>query len=153
MRENLILGLVDPGDDLILKAAEITGLQQAVIAKHPMGLQCPIAEGGTGLSGGQKQLVNLTKVFLRQPNIWLLDEPTASIDRTFEMKVTQALKQNIQPEQTLILITHKPEMLSLVDRVIVIADHKIMLDGPKEPVLKKLQEKSQQVASQQGGTQ
>jgi ATP-binding cassette subfamily C protein LapB len=153
LRENLILGLVDPGDDLILKAAEITGLQQAVIAKHPMGLQCPIAEGGTGLSGGQKQLVNLTKVFLRQPSIWLLDEPTASIDRTFEMKVTQALKQNVQADQTLILITHKPEMLSLVDRVIVIADHKIMLDGPKEPVLKKLQEKSQQATSQQGVVQ
>jgi len=153
LRENLILGLVDPGDDLILKAAEITGLHQAVIAKHPMGLQCPIAEGGTGLSGGQKQLVNLTKVFLRQPSIWLLDEPTASIDRTFEMKVTQALKQNIKPEQTLVLITHKPEMLSLVDRVIVVVDQKIMLDGPKDPVLKKLQEKSQQATqSQQANT-
>ena len=144
LRENLILGLVDPGDDAILYAAEISGLQQALIAKHPMGLQCPIAEGGTGLSGGQKQLVNLTKVFLRQPKIWLLDEPTASIDRTFELKVTAALKQNIKSDNTLVLITHKPEMLSLVDRVIVVVDNKIMLDGPKEPVLQKLQEKTQQ---------
>ena len=144
LRENLILGLVDPGDDAILYAAEISGLQQALIAKHPMGLQCPIAEGGTGLSGGQKQLVNLTKVFLRQPKIWLLDEPTASIDRTFELKVTAALKQNITSDNTLVLITHKPEMLSLVERVIVVVDNKIMLDGPKEPVLQKLQEKTQQ---------
>lgn len=144
LRENLILGLVDPGDEVILQAAEMTGLQQALISKHPMGLQCPIAEGGTGLSGGQKQLVNLTKVFLRQPRVWLLDEPTASIDRTFELKVTHALKHNIKAQDTLVLITHKPEMLSLVDRVIVVVDHKIMLDGPKEPVLQKLQEKSQQ---------
>ena len=151
LRENLILGLVDPGDDAILYAAEISGLQQALIAKHPMGLQCPIAEGGTGLSGGQKQLVNLTKVFLRQPKIWLLDEPTASIDRTFELKVTAALKQNIKSENTLVLITHKPEMLSLVDRVIVVVDNKIMLDGPKGPVLQKLQEKTQQVAQNATG--
>ena len=144
LRENLILGLVDPGDEVILQAAEMTGLQQALISKHPMGLQCPIAEGGTGLSGGQKQLVNLTKVFLRQPRVWLLDEPTASIDRTFELKVTHALKHNIKAQDTLVLITHKPEMLSLVDRVIVVVDHKIMLDGPKEPVLQKLQEKTQQ---------
>ena len=153
LRENLILGLVDPGDDAILHAAEISGLQQALIAKHPMGLQCPIAEGGTGLSGGQKQLVNLTKVFLRQPKIWLLDEPTASIDRTFELKVIAALKQHIQSNNTLVLITHKPEMLSLVERVIVVVDNKIMLDGPKEPVLQKLQEKTQQAASKQPGGQ
>ena len=151
LRENLILGLVDPGDDAILYAAEISGLQQALIAKHPMGLQCPIAEGGTGLSGGQKQLVNLTKVFLRQPKIWLLDEPTASIDRTFELKVTAALKQNIKSDNTLVLITHKPEMLSLVDRVIVVVDNKIMLDGPKEPVLQKLQEKTQQATQNATG--
>ena len=151
LRENLILGLVDPGDEIILQAAEMTGLQQALIAKHPMGLQCPIAEGGTGLSGGQKQLVNLTKVFLRQPRVWLLDEPTASIDRTFELKVTHALKHNIKAQDTLVLITHKPEMLSLVDRVIVVVDHKIMLDGPKEPVLQKLQEKTQQAQQTNGG--
>lgn len=150
LRDNLILGLVDPGDDIILKAAEITGLQQALIGKHPMGLQCPIAEGGTGLSGGQKQLVNLTKVFLRQPQIWLLDEPTAAIDRTFELKVTQALKHYIKPDNSLVLITHKPEMLSLVDRVIVVVDNKIMLDGPKEPVLQKLQEKNQQANATKG---
>lgn len=153
LRENLILGLVDPGDDAILLAAEISGLQQALIAKHPMGLQCPIAEGGTGLSGGQKQLVNLTKVFLRQPKVWLLDEPTASIDRTFELKVTAALRQNIKPDNTLVLITHKPEMLSLVDRVIVVVDNKIMLDGPKEPVLQKLQEKTQQASQNATGVQ
>ena len=147
LRENLILGLVDPGDEAILAAAESTGLHQALIAKHPMGLDCPIAEGGTGLSGGQKQLVNLTKVFLRRPQIWLLDEPTAAIDRTFELRVTQALKQQITSNNGLVLITHKPEMLSLVDRVIVVVDNKIILDGPKEPVLKKLQEKTQQAGA------
>ncbi|MHB1215672.1 MAG: ATP-binding cassette domain-containing protein [Thiobacillus sp.] len=139
LRDNLILGQLDPGDETILQAARVTGLLQAVIKQHPKGLQQEIFEGGSGLSGGQRQLVNLTRAFLRKPRIWLLDEPTASIDRSLEQQVTQAIRQSLKAEDTLILVTHKAEMLELVDRVIVIADHQIVLDGPKALVLQKLQ--------------
>ena len=90
-------------------------------------------------SGGQRQLVNLTRAFLRQPTIWLLDEPTASMDRNLELHITKALKSVIRPSDTLILVTHKGEMLELVERVIVIANHQVILDGPKLQVLQKLQ--------------
>jgi ATP-binding cassette, subfamily C, bacterial LapB len=139
LRDNLILGQLDPGDDTILEAARVTGLLQAVIKGHPKGLQQEIFEGGSGLSGGQRQLVNLTRAFLRKPHIWLLDEPTASIDRSLEQQVTEALRQALNAEDTLILVTHKAEMLELVDRIIVIAGHEIVLDGPKEQVLQRLQ--------------
>jgi ATP-binding cassette subfamily C protein LapB len=139
LRENLILGLLDPGDDAILEAARHTGLLASVIVRHPKGLQREIHEGGSGLSGGQRQLVNLTRAFLRRPRIWLLDEPTASMDRSLEAQVTDALRRALSPEATLVLVTHKAEMLELVDRLIVVADHKIMLDGPKEQVLRALQ--------------
>jgi ATP-binding cassette subfamily C protein LapB len=139
LRDNLILGQLDPGDSTILEAAQLTGLLQTVINQHPKGLQQEIFEGGTGLSGGQRQLVNLTRAFLRNPRIWLLDEPTASMDRSLEQQVTQAFKQTLKPEDTLILVTHKIEMLELVDRLIVIANHKIILDGPKEQVISQLQ--------------
>jgi ATP-binding cassette subfamily C protein LapB len=139
LRENLILGISDPGDDAILATARLTGLTKTVITPHPKGLQQDIYEGGSGLSGGQRQLVNLTRAFLRQPKIWLLDEPTASMDRALEMQVIQALKNSIRATDTLILVTHKREMLDLVDRIIVIADHKIVLDGPKAQVIKQLQ--------------
>lgn len=139
LRENLILGLIDPGDDRILEAARQTGLLDAVIRQHPKGLQQEIHEGGTGLSGGQRQLVNLTRVVLRKPAIWLLDEPTASVDRNLEMRILQTLHGMIRPEDTLVLVTHKPEMLALVERLIVIANHQIILDGPKEWVLRRLQ--------------
>lgn len=139
LRENLILGQLDPGDEKILNAARQTGLLETVVTVHARGLQQEIFEGGTGLSGGQRQLVNLTRAFLRQPTIWLLDEPTASVDRGLELKITRALKENIGPADTLILVTHKQEMLELVDRIIVIANQQLVMDGPKAQILQKLQ--------------
>jgi len=139
LRDNLILGLLDPGDEAILAAARLTGLMQAVISVHPKGLQQDIFEGGSGLSGGQRQLVNITRAFLREPSIWLLDEPTASMDRGLEIQVTQALKHAIRPTDTLVLVTHKAEMLELVDRIIVVANQQVLMDGPKAQVLQRLQ--------------
>lgn len=139
LRDNLLLGLVDPGDEAILNAAKTTGLYESVIASHPSGLQQEIAEGGTGLSGGQRQLVNLTRIFLRQPKLWLLDEPSASLDRALELQLIAAMRQTLKTEDTLVLVTHKPEMLQLVDRVIVIAKQQILIDGPRDTVLARLQ--------------
>jgi ATP-binding cassette subfamily C protein LapB len=144
LRDNLILGQLDPGDESILQASRLTGLTQAVIMVHPKGLQQEIFEGGTGLSGGQRQLVNLTRAFLRKPRIWLLDEPTASMDRSLELHITQALKSVLKIEDTLILVTHKAEMLELVDRIIVIANHQIVMDGPKSQFLQKSTEVAHQ---------
>lgn len=138
LRDNLLLGLIDPGDEVILDAARATGLYEAVIVSHPQGLQQEFSEGGSGLSGGQRQLVNLTRAFLRRPHIWLLDEPTASLDRVLEQQLVRSLKAALRPEDTLVLVTHKRELLQLVDRVIVVARKQIMLDGPRDEVLAKL---------------
>jgi ATP-binding cassette subfamily C protein LapB len=147
LRENLTLGLLDPGDSVLLDVAKRTGLLQMVITPHPKGLMQEINEGGTGLSGGQRQLVNLTRAFLRNPKIWLLDEPTASMDRALEQTIIQALKDRMGPEQTLFLVTHKPDLLALVDRIIVIAGKKIVADGPKDAVLAQLSNQSAASAS------
>lgn len=140
VRENLTLGLADPGDDVLIDAAKATGLFDAVITGHPQGLEMPINEGGTGLSGGQRQLVNLTRVFLRKPKVWLLDEPTASLDRTVEQHIVNTLQKAMQASDTLVLVTHKPELLRLVDRVIVVAKHQVIMDGPRDEVLMKLKQ-------------
>jgi len=140
LRENLTLGLLDPGDEELLEVCRKTGLLQTVITPHPEGMQQPIFEGGTGLSGGQRQLVNLTRAFLRKPKVWLLDEPSASMDRSLEQLVIGALREAIQPEDNLFLVTHKPELLTLVDRILVVAGQKIVLDGPRDSVIAKLSE-------------
>jgi ATP-binding cassette subfamily C protein LapB len=140
LRDNLTLGLADPGDDALIAVSKSTGLYDAVIAAHPQGLQMLINEGGTGLSGGQRQLVNLTRVFLRQPRVWLLDEPTASLDRTVEQQMVRTLGAAMQQDDTLVLVTHKPELLQLVDRVIVVAKHQVVMDGPRDEVLAKLKQ-------------
>ena len=92
-----------------------------------------------GLSGGQKQLVNLTRVVLREPSIWLLDEPTSNVDKATEQRIIQMLADTLKPTDTLILVTHKPELLVLVQRLLIVAQNKVALDGPRDEVLKRLQ--------------
>lgn len=147
LRENLILGLVDPGDDKILEVAKLTGLLDSVITATAKGLEEEIFEGGLGLSGGQKQLLNLTRVVLRKPNIWLLDEPTASVDRNLEALLINMFKRTIKAEDTLLLVTHKMEMIALVDRLIVVNKNQIIMDGPKADVIAQLSGKVRKVKS------
>ena len=83
-------------------------------------------------------MVNLTRVFLRRPRIWLLDEPTASMDGALEQHILGALAKSLAPEDVMVVVTHKPELLRLVNRIIVIANHQIVMDGPKDAVLQRL---------------
>ena len=138
LRENLILGLLDPGDEVILEKARMTGLLEAVIASNPQGLLQEIAEGGNSLSGGQRQLINLTRAFLREPSIWLLDEPTASMDRNLERKIIDNFNEILKPKDTFIVVTHKTELLSLVNRIIVIANNAVVMDGPRNEIIQRL---------------
>ena len=84
-------------------------------------------------------MVNLTRLVLREPSIWLLDEPTASMDQTTEAHCMKMFETALGNEDTLVLVTHKPELLKMVDRLIVIANHQIVLDGEKNSVLAALQ--------------
>lgn len=145
LRENLIIGMVDPGDEKILEVARLTGLLDLVIKPHPKGLERKIYEGGVGLSEGQKQLVNLTRLMLREPKIWLLDEPTSTLDKNLEILIINILKQKLTKDNTLVVVTHKPDVLVLVDRIIVIVGGKIVMDGPKDEILRKLTSKAQKV--------
>ncbi|WP_157265273.1 ATP-binding cassette domain-containing protein [Azohydromonas aeria] len=145
LRENLLLGCADPGDDALMAAAAATGLQR-LIAAHPKGLALPIGEGGRGLSGGQRQLVGLTRLLLARPRVWLLDEATASLDPESEQRVLQLVGRALTPESTLVMVTHRPQLLGLVQRVIVMTGGKVLMDGPRDAVLARLAEHARATA-------
>jgi ATP-binding cassette subfamily C protein LapB len=139
LRENLVMGLPSPTDSQILSAAHATGLN-VLIQSHPKGLALPIMEGGRGLSGGQRQLVGLTRMLIAQPKVLILDEPTASMDNDLEAYVMQNLFAKLPRSTTIILATHKGSLLKLVDRVIVMAHSKVIADGRPDDVMKKMTE-------------
>ncbi|WP_173911882.1 type I secretion system permease/ATPase [Acinetobacter sp. Marseille-Q1618] len=133
IRENLTLGAPLATDQDILNALKITNALDIVEQKKE-GLDHIVLEGGTGFSGGQRQSLLLTRSILRNPNILLLDEPTAALDDVSERSLIEHLKQ-WAAHRTLIVATHRPAVLQLVDRIIVIHDGKIVKDGPRDEIL------------------
>ncbi len=152
LKDNLSAGLMGVTDEQIVQACQTTGLS-AFVATHPKGLEMPITEGGGGVSGGQRQLIGLTRMLLAGPSMWLLDEPTANMDDDTERRAIHALVQRVQANQTLVVVTHKMSLLSLVQRLVVMAQGRIVLDGPRDAVLehmrKQAQEAAQKAAAQQ----
>lgn len=146
LREQLTFGISDPGDDAILAAAQATGLDK-LIGAHPKGLELPISEGGKGVSGGQRALVGLTRLLLVKPKILLLDEPTAALDQESEERALRAITGNLETNDALVMVTHKLSLLNMVQRVIVVVNGKIMLDGPTAAVLQKLRPAPASVAA------
>ncbi len=129
VRENIAIGARRPRDADILEAARIAGVEDFV-AKHPSGYDLMLAERGEGLSGGQKQAITLARALVGQPPVLLLDEPTSAMDVQNERDVIARLKTEAQG-RTLIVITHRTSLLELVDRVIVIEDGRVGMDGDK----------------------
>ncbi|MBS0924823.1 type I secretion system permease/ATPase [Providencia sp. JGM181] len=138
LRENLDLARLDgySSDDDLVRALKRFQLDK-IIRQHPAGLDMPLGEDGLGLSGGQKQMVALAQLTLHNPNVVLLDEPTTGIDVDTEKLVLDALEMWTK-DKTLIVVTHKLPILRLVDRIIVMDEGKILIDGPKQKVLKAL---------------
>ena len=139
LRENLLIGMTDPGDEALMDTMKQTGMDKFV-ASHPKGLDRVISEGGKGLSGGQKQLVAFTRLVLCNPNVLLLDEPTATMDDEQERRCLAVLAQQAQMGKGMVIVTHKPSVLPLVTRLIVMVGHSIVLDGPRDEVLQKLKQ-------------
>src|SRR4029077_7260318 len=107
-------------------------------SNHPKGLALPITEGGRGISGGQRQLVGLTRMLLAKPSMIVLDEPTASMDAGTEAKIVAVLNAKAAEGVTLLIATHKSALLPIVDRLMVMQGGRIAIDGPRDIVLAKL---------------
>lgn len=133
IRENLTLGSPLVNDEEIFDTLGMVG-GLSFVQSRKEGLDYPIMEGGTGLSGGQKQMLLLARLLIRQPNIVLLDEPTAALDEVSERQLLDRLKLWLG-HRTLVVATHRMAVLNLVDRIIVVNDGQVVMDGTKEQVL------------------
>ncbi|GAB2565109.1 type I secretion system permease/ATPase [Dyella jejuensis] len=136
LRQNIMLARPQASAEEFLHVLRLTGLE-GMAARHPLGVNLPIGETGEGLSGGQRQLVALARALLAQPKVLLLDEPTSAMDSQTEARFIEHLARATQG-QTLLLVTHRPSVLSLVDRVLVVDEGKLVADGPKDTVLANL---------------
>lgn len=140
LRENLLQGLPDPGDEALLDVCRQTGLS-TMIGNQPKGFALPITEGGRGVSGGQRQLIGLTRLLLAKPKIWILDEPTASMDGETEGRIVRLLAEIIAKRQTTVLVaTHKNALLPVCDRLLITLAGRVAIEGPRQAVLAKLAE-------------
>lgn len=136
VKENIVYGAPHVDDEALLRAAKIGGVDDFV-DKHPLGFDMPVWERGDGISGGQRQSIGIARAFLLNSPIVLLDEPTHSLDNTSENKIKGYLAQNIS-NKTTVLVTHRMSLLDLVDRLIVLDNSRLLMDGSKEEILAKL---------------
>ena len=136
IRENIVLNTVELEEEKLAKAISVSGLD-VVLAQENQGLDMEVGEGGMQLSGGQKQAVSVARALVHDPKILVFDEPSNGMDNALEEKMRTELKTHIE-DKTFILVTHRTSLLSLVDRLVVLDQGRIIGDGPRDEILKKL---------------
>lgn len=136
IRENLAIARPSVTDEEILAALSVTG-GLPLVQGQSRGLDLMLHEGGIGLSGGQRQALLLARTLLQDGNILLLDEPSAAMDESTERQFVERLRRWVG-NRTLVIATNRAGILPIADRIIVIDNGRIALDGSKADVLKAL---------------
>ena len=146
LKENLLMGNPNATDKEMVAAAKIANVD-AIASSLPDGYESLIAEGGKQLSGGQRQAICIARAFVGDPKIIIMDEPSSAMDSGSEQQLLEILKDKLV-NKTLILITHRGTLLSLVSRVVVIDNGRILADGPKDKVLQAASQQAQKQSPQ-----
>ncbi|WP_202526244.1 type I secretion system permease/ATPase [Sneathiella litorea] len=134
VRQNITLGHPQADDEMILNAAKLSGVHD-FISRHPHGYDLHVGEKGATMSGGQRQAIGLARAFLPNPPILMLDEPTSSMDINSERRLISRIREYMEGK-TVLLVTHRTSLFSLVDRIIVLGNGKVAADGPRDEILK-----------------
>lgn len=133
VRENIVLDRAEVDDEEMLRAAELSGTH-SFMGQLANGYDLILADRGEGLSGGQRQSISLARALAGRPPILVFDEPTSAMDNTSEAQLIARLQTELKG-RTFVLITHRPALLALVERVILIDAGKVAQDGPRDRIL------------------
>jgi ATP-binding cassette subfamily C protein LapB len=133
LRDNLNMTQLERDDERLFQALDFAGLGPFVRA-HPRGLDLEIKEMGEGLSVGQRQSIGWARLWLQNPTVAILDEPTAALDQTLETTLVSRLKTWLEG-RTAIIATHRVPILQLTHRVVILQNGHLAVDGPREAVL------------------
>jgi ATP-binding cassette subfamily C protein LapB len=137
VRDNLMLGAAKANDEQLIDAVVRSGAD-IFLSRDAAGFDLPVGERGSRLSGGQRALLVLARALVSPSKMLFLDEPTGSMDTQTELYFIEHLKTALAPDQSLVVATHRHNMLSILTRLIVIDGGKILADGPRDDVLKHL---------------
>lgn len=129
------LGKVDEAG--VIEAAKAAGAHE-VILRLPNGYDTPIGEGGVALSGGMRQRVGLARALYGNPRLIILDEPNSNLDEDGEKALASALAAMRNAGRTVIVVTHRPQILAHVDRIMVMAFGKALVTGTRDEVIAKM---------------
>ena len=129
-------GEVDP--DKVIAAARHTGIHDMIL-RFPKGYDTPMGEAGNMLSGGQRQRIGLARAIYGDPALIVLDEPNANLDDAGEAALVEALRYLKAKGKTVFLITHRMNIISAVDRILLLIDGQIKLYGSRSEVIAALQ--------------
>lgn len=136
LRENLVLSDTQIQDQQIIDVLKKLDFFE-VVQSHPLGLEMPLSESGGGLSGGQRQLIALARMMVRNPVYVFMDEPTANMDQATETRVIDVLQTWLKG-RTLLLATHRLQLLTWVNRVAVFEYGRCLAEGPRDDIMKSL---------------
>ena len=136
VRENIVLDRRQVDDAELIRAAEISGTHQ-FMGQIANGYDLRLADRGEGLSGGQRQSIAIARALAGRPPIVIMDEPSSAMDSQTETNLIQRLQEELKG-RTMILITHRPSLLQLVQRIILLEKGKVVTDGPRDAVLQKI---------------
>lgn len=133
LRDNLNLGQLERDDSRLMEALDFAGLG-AFVRSHHKGLDLEIGDGGGGLSIGQRQSIGWARLWLQNPAVVLLDEPTAALDQTLERTMVSRLESWLEG-RTAVIATHRMPILSLTNRTLILQAGRMVVDGPRDQVL------------------
>ncbi|HGG65154.1 MAG TPA: ATP-binding cassette domain-containing protein, partial [Rhodobacteraceae bacterium] len=150
IKDNIARMRRDVPDEQIHKAAVLADVHE-MIASFPQGYETIVAADGSPLSGGQKQRIALARAFFGNPRLLVLDEPNSNLDTAGDQALARALKHAKSENITVVVITQKPSLLSVVDKIMVMAGGNIAMFGHRIEVLKALAKRQKEENSGQIG--